>query len=143
MDNGGTGRDVDTWPNVANYSSCAADRFAVLPFGPVENVVKVSIAVEQYDYETVSLSELLFMEYDPAHSLPADIDALFVGGQDGLHTELVSGVTQETIDALRTRLNSEEGKYYLRTAMLDDELALAESLLKKETPRSSSPASTP
>ncbi len=135
VDNGGTGRDVDTWPNVANYSSCAADRFAVLPFGPVENVVKVSIAVEQYDYETVSLSELLFMEYDPAHSLPADIDALFVGSQDGLHTELVSGVTQETIDALRTRLNSEEGKYYLRTAMLDDELALAESLLKKETPK--------
>ena len=135
VDNGGTGRDVDTWPNVANYSSCAADRFAVLPFGPVENVVKISSAVEQYDYYTISLSELLFMEYDPAHSLPADIDALFAGGQDGLHTELASGVTQETIDALKGRLNSEEGKYYLYTAMLADELALAESLLKGEAPK--------
>jgi len=135
QDNGGTGQDVHTWHNVANYSTCAADKFAVLPFGPVENVRKISVAVEQRDYLTVSLSELLFMEYDPAHSLPADIDALFVGGGDGLHTELASGVEQGTIDALRARLNSDEGKYYLNTAMLADELVLAEELLRGEGAR--------
>ncbi len=126
VDNGGTGRDVDTWPNVRG--NVAVTNFAVLPFGPVENVKKISLAVEQRAYNIVSLSELMFMEYDPAHSLPAEITALFA---DDLHTELRSDVTQEEINALKTRLDSDERNYYLDLNTMSDELALAQELLDK------------
>ncbi|MCI9264982.1 MAG: hypothetical protein HFF06_10510 [Oscillospiraceae bacterium] len=128
VDNGGTGRDVDTWP--ALRGNAAVTNFAILPFGPVKNVVKVSLAVEQRGYTTVSLSELMFQEYDPAHSLPGEIAALFA---DGLYTTLADGVTQERLDALRARLESDEKDYYLNLNTLTDELALAQELLTKGT----------
>ena len=126
VDNGGTGRDVDTWP--ALRGNAAVTNFAILPFGPVKNVVKVSLAVEQRGYTTVSLSELMFQEYDPAHSLPGEIAALFA---DGLYTTLADGVTQERLDTLRARLESDEKDYYLNLNTLTDELALAQELLTK------------
>ena len=124
VDNGGTGRDVDTWPSVRG--NAAVTNFAILPFGPVKNVTKVSLAVEQRGYTTVSLSELMFQEYDPEHSLPGEIAALFA---DGLYTRLAAGVTQERIDTLRARLESGEKDYYLNVNTLTDELALAQELL--------------
>ncbi len=125
-DNGGTGRDVDTWPSVRG--NAAVTNFAILPFGPAEKVAKISLAVEQRDYLTVSLSELMFMEYDPAHSLPGEIEALFA---DGLHTRLAQGVTREQIEALRTRLAGDERNYYLNLDTLADELTLAQELLEQ------------
>lgn len=125
VDNGGTGRDVDTWPNVRG--NAAVTNFGVLPFGPVEKVKKISLAVEQRGYTTVSLSELMFMEYDPAHSLPGEIAALFA---DDLHTQLAEGVTQEQVAALRQRLQGDERNYYLELEAMDDELTLAQELLE-------------
>ena len=131
IDNGGgSNEEVWSWPEIPNRSNIPESRFAVLPFGPVTGVTKISIAVEQRDYYQVSLSELMFMEYDPARSLPANIDALFA---DGLHTRLVSGVNQEQIDALTARLNSEERNYYLYPEVLADELALARELLENKS----------
>ena len=124
VDNGGTGRDVDTWPAVRG--NAAVTNFAILPFGPAKNVKQISVAIEQRAYTTVSLSELMFMEYDPAHSLPGEIDALFA---DTLHTQLQSGVTQETVAALQKRLESDERNYYYDLNTMADELALAGELL--------------
>ncbi|MCI8284138.1 MAG: hypothetical protein HFE90_02560 [Firmicutes bacterium] len=128
VDNGGgsSGSDVWTWPNIPNFSSIATSRFAILPFGPVENINKISVAVEQRGYNIVSLSELIFLEYDKKKCLPDEITALFA---DGLHTKLASGVNQAKIDELRARLNSDEKNYYLYTDALEDELKLAEELL--------------
>ena len=125
VDNGGTGRDVDTWPAVRGTP--AVTNFAILPFGPAKNVKQVSVAIEQRAYTTISLSELMFMEYDPAHSLPAEIDALFA---DTLHTQLQSGVTAETVAALQTRLQSDERNYYYDLNTMADELKLAGELLE-------------
>lgn len=124
VDNGGTGRDVDTWPAVRG--NCPVTNFAILPFGPAEKVIRVSVAVEQRNYLTVSLSELLFLEYDPAHCLPTEISALFA---DELHTALVPGVTAAQVDALAARLNSDEKNYYVDLNTLADELDLARELL--------------
>ncbi len=126
VDGGGTGSDVWTWPDIPNRASIPTSKFAILPFGPVTDVVKISLAAEQRDYTAVSLSELMFLEYDPAHSLPDNIAALFA---DGLRTQLASGVTQSQIDALKARLAGEERNYYLNPASLDDELVLAQELL--------------
>ena len=127
IDNGGgSDAEVWTWPEIPNRASIPTCRFAILPFGPVENVKKISVAVEQAVYNTVSCSELMFLEYDPARCLPDNIAALFA---DDLHTQLVPGVTQEQIDALRERLTGDERSYYLNPTALDDELALAQELL--------------
>lgn len=106
--------------------SPTVNKFAVLPITPSQEVVKMAVTIEQRAYTAVSLSEVLFMEYDPAHSLPDNIDALFA---DDLHSRLSAGVDQAAIDALSDRLNSEEKDYYLNTDMLADELALAQELL--------------
>lgn len=119
---------VNNWLKVRNNP--AVTKFAVLPFEPTKNVVKVSITIEQVGYSAVSLSELMFMQYDPMHSLPDCIDALFA---DTLHTTLAAGVTHSEIDALRTRLNSDEKNYYLNVETMADELALAEELLTGES----------
>lgn len=122
---GGSGTDHTTWQTVRNNP--AVTRFAVLPFEPVTGVVKIAVTIEQTAYTAVTLSELMFLEYDPARCLPDNIAALF---SDGLRTALRTGVTQADIDALRTRLNSDEGNYYLDLAALADELDLAEELLR-------------
>ncbi len=128
VDNGGIGNDSDvlTWPNIPNLSDIPTCKFAVLPFDPVKNVMKISVAVEQKAYNIVSLSELMFMEYDPARCLPDNITALFA---DELHTQLKAGVKQADIDALKARLDSDEINYYLNPETLADELALAQELL--------------
>lgn len=128
QDSGGTGNDVYTWPNITNFNSAPASLFGVLPFGPVEDVIKISVAVEQRAYTTVSLSELIFLTYDPERCLPDNIAALFA---DELHTQLSEGVTRQDIDALTARLNGSERCYYLNTDTLADELRLAGELLDR------------
>ena len=121
---GGSASDHNTWLNVGNNPGVT--KFAVLPFEPTTDVVQVAITIEQMDYSAVSLSELMFMEYDPAHSLPDNIAALFASE---LRTQLKTGVAQADIDALKARLNSDEINYYLNPETLADELALAQELL--------------
>ena len=120
---GGDASNHNTWLSVGNSPSTT--RFAVLPFEPVTDVVKVAITIEQVAYSAVSLSELMFLEYDPAHSLPDNIKDLFA---DELYTQLKDDVTEEQIDALKARLDSDEKNYYLNPKTLADELALAEEL---------------
>lgn len=121
---GGSASDHNTWLSVGNNPGVT--KFAVLPFEPTTDVVQVAITIEQMDYSAVSLSELMFMEYDPAHSLPDNIAALFASE---LRTQLKTGVAQADIDALKARLNSDEINYYLNPETLADELALAQELL--------------
>ena len=130
IDNNGNsdGGDVHTWPAVRGNPSVS--KFAVMPFLPQENVIQVSVAAEQRDYLTVSLSELMFVKYDENFRLPEDVEELFA---DGLRTSLAPGATQARIDQLRARLNSDEKNYYMETAALEDELKLAEELLTGRT----------
>ena len=125
---GGSAADHATWLGVRNNPGVT--KFAVLPFEPVTDVVQVSITIEQVGYSAVSLSELMFMEYDPAHSLPDNIAALFA---NELRTQLAAGVTQSDIDGLKARLNSGEINYYLNPETLADELVLAQELLDTQS----------
>lgn len=125
---GGSASDHNTWLSVGNHPDVT--KFAVLPFEPVTDVVKIAVTIEQVAYTAVSLSELMFVEYDPAHCLPDNIAALFA---DELRTSLRPGVAQSDIDALRQRLESEERNYYMNLDALADELALAEELLRGGT----------
>ena len=113
-----------TWETIPN--KVADDRFAFLPFEPVENVKQIAITIDQNGYTAVSLSELMFMTYSAERNLPGDIAALFASD---LHTALKSGVTAEQIEALQARLDSDEKNYYLYVDVLQDELKLARSLL--------------
>ena len=125
---GGSASDHNTWLPVGNNP--AVTKFAVLPFEPVTDVVKIAVTIEQTAYTAVSLSELMFMEYDPARCLPDNIAALF---SDELRTVLRPGVTQADIQALRQRLESGERNYYMNLDTLADELDLAEELLRSGT----------
>ena len=131
VDNGGTGSDVHTWPEIPNRSTIPTDRFAIMPFDAATGVVKLSVAAEQQDYDgnNVSLSELMFVRYDPTKNLSDDISSLFAGGADGLHSQLAEGADEARIQALEDRLNSDERLYYFHTAVMADELALARELL--------------
>ena len=120
--------NANNWPGVRNNPSVT--RFAVLPFDPVKDVVKIAVRIEQKAYTAVSLSELMFMPYREDRNLDALTDALFA---DELCTTLRADVTQEEIDGLKARLDS-EGSYYLYPAALADQLALAEELLQGQTP---------
>ena len=122
---GGNAGDVNTWLPVQNDPT--ATKFAVLPFQPVTDVVKIAVTIEQRAYTAVSLSELMFLEYDPARCLPENIADLFASE---LCTALKPGVSQADVDALRQRLNSDERNYYLNPGALADELDLAEELLQ-------------
>lgn len=113
-----------TWETIPN--NVVNDRFAFLPFEPVENVKQIAITIDQNGYTAVSLSELMFMTYSAERNLPGDIAALFDGD---LHTALKSGVTLAQIEALQARLDSDEKNYYLYVDVLQDELKLARSLL--------------
>ena len=102
------------------------NRFAVLPLEPVTNVKQIAITIEQRAYTAVSLSELMFLKYDPEKCLPDIISALFA---DDLRTALKTDVTQAKIDELTARLNSDERNYYLDLEAMEDELSLAKELL--------------
>lgn len=122
---GGKASDHNTWLSVGNNP--AVTKFALLPFEPVTDVVKIAVTVEQTGYTAVSLSELMFMEYDPARCLPDNIADLFA---DELRTTLRPGAAQADVDALRRRLESGERNYYMHLDALADELDLAEELLR-------------
>lgn len=108
----------------------SATGFATLPFDPQYNVKKVAIKIEQQGYMAVSLSEIIFYNYDPDKDLDKQISALF---SDELCTKLKDGVTENQIGELQTRLDSNEQNYYLNVNTMKDELTLATSLLGGNT----------
>lgn len=125
VDDGATGNSgcMKTWPSVRNNPS--QTKFAVLPFGPVENVKKVSIAVEQAGYNLTSLSELMFMEYDEETDVPTNIRKLFA---NDTFTELAAGVDAAKIDAVEALLEQQRN-YCLYPAIHEKEIELARALL--------------
>lgn len=102
-------------------------RYAVLSF-PKTKVKKIAVEVVQWDGSptNISASELAFYDY---YSVDEEIKALFA---DDAYTTLASGVAQKDIDAIRAKLDDEDS-YYVDSAILKDELDLAEALLKKDT----------
>ena len=97
--------------------------FYILPF-PKSTVKKIKVTNNIYaGAPTVtSVSELFFYEYD---SLPEEIGNLFA---DATFTTLKSGVTQETINALRERLG-DASSFYINHEVLSGEIELAQALL--------------
>ncbi len=78
---------------------------------------------------TNTVSEVYFYRYD---SLEDEIMALY---EDDLHTVLRKDVTQETIDALRERINTVDvvsGEYHPDREKLERELKTAEGILHSE-----------
>lgn len=91
-------------------------------------VKKIQIGLARYLASgNINVSEVYFYNYDP---IEEEIAALY---QDDLHVTLRPEVTQETIDALRTRLNTPDevsGEYNPDKAILERELDNAEAILK-------------
>ena len=82
-----------------------------------------------YVNATTTISEVYFYYYDP---LMDEIMALY---QDDLHTVLREDVTQETIDALRVKVNTIDevsGEYNPDREVLERELQTAEEILNNE-----------
>lgn len=76
-----------------------------------------------------TISELKFYYYD---SLEDDINALYA---DDLHVTLKKEVTQETIDKLRERLNTQDEvskEYHPKKSILETELETAEMILNQQ-----------
>lgn len=99
--------------------------FAVLPIAPTKGITRMDVAVEQEAYSAVSLSEIIFLTYDPSKDLDIQIAALF---SDESRTTLADGVTKAHIDSLSQVLTGVES-YYLYPDAMRDELALAGELL--------------
>ncbi len=99
--------------------------FLVLPFPATKDIVKIAIDIEQTNYGSVGLSEVIFFRYDETKALDVQIEQLFA---DQAHTQLAEGVTKDQIQALKTALSGNEG-YYFYPDTMKDELKLAEELL--------------
>ena len=93
---------------------------------------KVQIGLARYlaggSYNLITVAEVYFYHYD---TLRDEIMALYA---DDLHTVLKEDVTQETIDALRTKVNTpdEFGEENPNKTLLLKELDTAEKILKDE-----------
>lgn len=77
--------------------------YYVLKFPGAIEAKKIQFALSRvYVYGTISISEVYFYEYD---TIEEEIMALY---GDDLHTELKESVTQETIDALKKRVETKD-----------------------------------
>lgn len=104
------------------------DGLAILPFEK-STVKKITVEVRQWDgaptgYMGVSASEIKFYEY---YSVNDDIKKLFT---DDTYTKLADTATQEEIDRIRDMVNGLEGRYYVDSKILLEELDMAEALLQ-------------
>ncbi len=88
---------------------------------------KIQFGLARYSASgTISVSEVYFYYYD---TLMDEIMSLY---EDDLHTVLKPEVTQETIDALRVRINTIDpvsGEYHPDRELLERELQTAEAIL--------------
>lgn len=111
--------------------SPATTGYAVLPFAPTRGIAKISIKIEQVGYSAVSLSEIIFFDYDAEKDLSAQAAALFT---DGSMTALRETVTADQIAALESKLaDPETATYCFGVDGLKDELELAQALLAGDT----------
>lgn len=96
-------------------------------------IKKIQIGLARYlAYEDIDISEMYFYHYD---SIGEDIYSLF---EDDLHTTLKPDVTQSTIDALRTRLNTPDeisGELNPELDIWERELKNAEDILNNKSLR--------
>lgn len=100
--------------------------FAILPFEQSQ-VRRLKVDVGQKTGSgDVSLSEILFYEYDPDKDINEQVTALFA---DNAYSTLKANVTMEQINALKEKLNV-NSDYLIDKDILQDELNLATSLLK-------------
>ncbi len=77
--------------------------YYVLKFPGAIEAKKIQFALSRvYVYGTISISEVYFYEYD---TIEEEIMALY---GDDLHTELKESVTQDTIDALKKRVETKD-----------------------------------
>ena len=96
-------------------------------------IKKIQIGLARYlAYGNINISEVYFYRYD---TIGEDIYALY---EDNLHTTLKSDVTQSTIDALRTRLNTPDkisGELNPELDIWERELKNAEDILNNRSLR--------
>ena len=123
----GPGKEIvtDKWYKVRTDKN--GQQYAIFEF-PKTKVKKIGVRGRIFDGARVeaSASEIAFYDY---YSVDGEIRALFA---DDALTTLAPGVTQEDIDAIRAKLDDEDS-YYVESAILKDELDLAEALLAKDT----------
>lgn len=126
--NSATGYSYNVTDYSIQYSDVDGQNYCVVDFPRVEDITQIKIAAAQWDgsYTNVSISEIVFYEHN---GINEEITALFA---DDAFTTLRSDVTQADIDALRLRV-AETGEYVYNTSILNRELDMAESLLRKET----------
>lgn len=123
----GPGKEIvtDKWYKVRTDKN--GQQYAIFEF-PKTKVKKIGVRGRIFDgaRAEASASEIAFYDY---YSVDGEIRALFA---DDALTTLAPGVTQEDIDAIRAKLDDEDS-YYVDSAILKDELNLAEALLAKDT----------
>ena len=102
--------------------------YYVIKLSQAVTAKKLQFGIARYSASgTITISEVYFYYYD---TLMDEIMALY---EDDLHTVLKPAVTQESIDALRTRINTVDevsGEYHPDRELLARELQTAEAILK-------------
>ncbi len=102
--------------------------YYMVKFPQAVNAKKIQFGIAKYSAAgDITISEVYFYYYDDVFD---QIMALY---EDDLHTILKPDVCQETIDALRARINTPDevsGEYHPDREMLERELKTAEDILK-------------
>lgn len=123
----GPGKEIvtDKWYKVRTDKN--GKQYAIFEF-PKTKVKKIGVRgrIKDGAPTEASAAEIAFYDY---YSVDEEIRALFA---DDARTTLAAGVTQKDIDAIRAKLDDEDS-YYVDSAILKDELDLAEALLAKDT----------
>ncbi len=128
---------VRYWDEDGNMALCSVSRqsktdaegrpYFVLKLSEPVNAKKLQFALACYDTAgRISVSDVNFYYYD---TLMDEIMALY---EDDLHTVLRADVTQQTIDALRVKINTVDevsGEYHPDRELLERELQTAETIL--------------
>lgn len=131
---------INYWDEAGNLTSLGTNQASVTkktdgngrPYYVIKlpekaQIKKIQIGLARYLASgDINISEVYFYRYD---EIVDDIEALFT---DDLHITLAQGVTQETIDALRARLNTPDavsGELNPDIEILEQQLKDAENIL--------------
>ncbi len=123
------GSITDAYTNISVRKTDANGKYYyVLKFSSPITASKIQIGLARYGASPVTIAETYFYHYDP---LMDEIMGLYV---DDLHTVLRSGVTEETIDALKARVNApdEFGNYNTDMVALNKEIETARKILNAQ-----------
>lgn len=107
--------------------------YTILKLNKPVTTNKVQVNIGGYAYTQISIAELKFYKYD---SIEKDVKNLFKDElQIELRDDMENPVTQDEIDALRERLNTEDpntGEYHPEKTTLMKEIQIAEDLLRDQ-----------